>query len=232
MPEEPPARRGRRLRAADLRPAAFAALVLGGTGAFAVLGAPDPDRLAEFTRGLGPFGAVCFVLAAAALTVLTFPKPVLAIAAGTVFGAWVGTLVVVTGATLGATGAFLLSRRFGRARVLALGRGRLASVDGWLGSRGFVTVLCLRLFPLAPFSLVNYAVGGTSVRLRDFLPATAVGIVPGTYVFAALGGSYRHPEIAPVVTAVVFGLVLVVAGPLLPRLRGSLPPPPGPAGDQ
>lgn len=198
---------------------ALVAVVVGGTAAFAVCGTPTWEGLEEPIRGLGPLGALLFVVVGAALTMLTFPKPVLAIAAGVFFGAVAGTGVVLAGATVGAVGAYLLSRRLGRRVVVERSWDKLAWIERWLGSKGFVTILYARLIPVVPFAVVNYAAGISAVRLRDFVPATALGIIPGTYVFAALGGSYRDLGSPTMLTALALGVALGILGPLLQKLR-------------
>lgn len=85
-----------------------------------------------------------------------------------------------------------------------------AHVDRWLGARGFLAVLTLRLVPLVPFYAANYAAGVTAIRLRDFAAGTAVGIVPGVVVYTILGARASDPT-GPVFLLAVAGLVVLAA---------------------
>jgi uncharacterized membrane protein YdjX (TVP38/TMEM64 family) len=98
-----------------------------------------------------------------------------------------GVALVVTGATLGASASFLIARHGARravARRLAR-EPRLAAIDRAVATDGRRIVFLLRLSPVFPFALLNYALGATQIAFRDFLIAT-IGILPGTtlYVYA------------------------------------------------
>lgn len=174
-------------------------------------------------RGLGPAGPIAFVLLYAALTVLLVPGSVITAVGGALFGVGLGTLLAVIGASLGATAAFGLGRRLGRAEVEALAGRRVGSLDRWLGRRGFVAVLYLRLVPVVPFNVFNYVAGVTALRLRDYVLGTLLGIIPGAFAFAALGGSIRDPKSPTLFLAAGLALLLAVGGPLVERLRRRRP---------
>lgn len=151
---------------------------------------------------------------------LLVPASPFTIAAGVLFGPVLGTLTALVGATLGATGAFLLGRSLGRDAVAAFGGRPLERIDRALAQRGFVALLIVRLVPLFPFNLVNVAAGVTGLRLRVFVLATAVGIVPGTVAFAALGGTIDDPTSPAFIAALaLFVVVTVGAGLMARRLR-------------
>ena len=112
---------------------------------------------------------------------------ILTLACGFVFGPWVGTGVVIVGATAGATLAFLGARYlFADAARRRMGP-RLAKVAAGFEENGFSYLLFLRLVPLFPFWLVNLASALTGVRTGTYVAATALGIVPGSFVYAFLG---------------------------------------------
>lgn len=212
----------RRVRAGfggTLRIGVLAVLALGGTAGFAVLHATDPGQVQLLLIRVGGWAPLLFVSGCAVLTMLGFPKPVLAAAAGLAFGTALGTVLAVLGASLGAAGAYFLARRVGRGPVLHWTRGAAGMTGLWLGSHGFVAVLYARLLPAVPFALANYVAGVSGVRFGAFIAATALGIIPGTWVFAALGGSVENPSLTVVVTAIGLSVILAVAGPLLTRAR-------------
>lgn len=203
------------------------ALVVGGvTLAFFLTGGIGEDDLAAAIRETGPAAAVVYVLAYALLTILLFPGSLLTAVGGVLFGTGWATLLAVIGASLGAAGAFGLGRRLGREQVARLAGRRISALDRWLTRQGFVAVLYARLIPVIPFNVLNYGAGVTGVRFRDYLLATVIGIVPGTFAYAALGGSFRDPLSPVFLTAVGLIVLLLVAGPLVNRLlrsRGAVP---------
>lgn len=214
--------RDARRRAARIRLVVLAVVVGGLGAAFLLNGARVEDALTD-VRGLvdraGPVGPVLFVATYAVLVALLVPGSPLTVAAGVLFGPWGGTALVVVGATLGATTAFLWGRRLGRDAVEELAGDRSRRVDEWLGERGVVAVLYLRLVPLVPFNLLNPIAGVTGVRLRDFVVGTALGIVPGTFAFAALGGSIDDLTSPTFLGALALLVVLAVIVPWLDRRR-------------
>lgn len=147
----------------------------------------DVDDVRAQTAELGWAGAVVFVLAYGAVTLSPVPKNVVTIAAGLVWGFGPGVVLVYAGALLGAAVAFLVGRRLGREAVERLTGARVARLDEVLARRGLLAVLGVRLVPLVPFTLVNYGAGLTAVRVRDYALGTAIGIIPGTVAYVALG---------------------------------------------
>lgn len=131
--------------------------------------------------------ALAFVVYAGA-TALSLPGAlVLSLAVGFVFGRWVGTALVVVAATVGATLVFLAARYLfadaARRRLGSVG----AKINAGFTDNAFSYLLFLRLVPLFPFFLVNLAPAFTSIPLRTYVLATAIGIVPGTFVYVNLG---------------------------------------------
>jgi uncharacterized membrane protein YdjX (TVP38/TMEM64 family) len=141
-----------------------------------------------------PFAAA-FVLAYIAQTAFSLPgAAVLSLAAGAVFGVLQGTLLVVTGATVGAVLAFLVSRTLLRDWVVEKFGGRMEGIDRGLRENGLSYLLFLRLVPLFPFFLVNLACGVTGLPLRTYALGTLFGIMPGSLVFVNAGASLAAIE--------------------------------------
>ncbi len=182
-PADPPSGRAR-LVARLLLVAAVAAAAL----AFGPRAAAAIPQFAAWVEGLGAVGAAAFVLAYVVVTVSLVPASLLTLAAGAVYGLARGIPLVLAGAALGATAAFLLSRyalRDAVERRLA-SRPRLAAVMDAVSRDGRRIAFLLRLSPAVPFGLLNYALGATRLRLADFVVAL-VGIVPGTSLFVYYG---------------------------------------------
>jgi uncharacterized membrane protein YdjX (TVP38/TMEM64 family) len=197
--------------------AALALLIVVGR----VAGGSVP-QLAAWVEGLGLWGPVAFVAVYAVATVAFVPGSVLTLAAGAIFGLAAGTLWVFIAATIGAALAFLVSRHLARAAIeqRVAGDARFAAVDRAVAERGLAIVTLLRLSPVFPFNLLNYALGLTRVSFRDYLIGS-VGMLPGTllYVYygavagevAALAGGAATAKGAGTYALWAVGLVATVA---------------------
>jgi uncharacterized membrane protein YdjX (TVP38/TMEM64 family) len=139
----------------------------------------------------GPLGPILFIGAYVVATVFLIPASVLTVAAGFLFGPILGSVVVSIAATLGATAAFLVGRYLARPAVAqrAAEDSRFAAVDKAIAAQGAKIVLLLRLSPLLPFSLLNYALSLTSIPLGSYIGASWAGMLPGTIAYVALGGA-------------------------------------------
>jgi uncharacterized membrane protein YdjX (TVP38/TMEM64 family) len=163
--------------------AVVAALVVLGRQ----LGAALP-RFAAWVESLGPWGPLVFIVGYAAAVVAFVPGSLLTLAAGAIFGVAWGVVWVFAAALVGSTAAFLVARYVARdavARRLAANP-RFAAIDKAVGREGRKIVFLLRLSPLFPFTLLNYALGLTTVRLTDYVLA-AVGMIPGTILYVYYG---------------------------------------------
>lgn len=147
-------------------------------------------RLQAFSAGNPLLAMAAFMVLYMLQTALALPgAAILSLAAGALFGPLAGTLCAVSAATLGATLSFLVTRYLLHDAVQARFAPRLAVLNRELAARGFNYLLFLRLVPLFPFFLVNLAAGLTSLPLRTFVLATALGIIPGGAVYVNAGAS-------------------------------------------
>lgn len=219
----PPARPGLKL--------AILALFGGGIAAFFLLDGQrylnletikaNRDALLAFAdRHFLAALAIAFLVYAGTVALSLPGGLVLSLTMGFVFGRWVGTLLVVIAATVGATLVFLAARYLfadaARRRLGPLG----AKINAGFTADAFSYLLFLRLVPLFPFFLVNLAPAFTSIPLRTYVVATLIGIVPGTFVYVNLGQTLgRIDSLQGLVsgeTLVAFGLLGAFA--LLPVL--------------
>jgi uncharacterized membrane protein YdjX (TVP38/TMEM64 family) len=168
----------------------------------------------EYVRGAGPIGYVVYALVYAICCVLFIPATVLTIGAGAIFGVVAGSIVVVAGATLGATLSFLLARTVMRKKVesMTAGNAKFRSLDRAITREGAKIVLLIRLAPVFPFTYINYAFGLTGIKLVPYVLATLFGILPGTIAFvylsdaavtAATGSAGQAKTIINIVGAVI-----------------------------
>jgi len=130
-----------------------------------------------------------YVLSYIFATILMLPGSILTLAAGFVFGLPIGVALVSLSSVVGACCAFLVGRHLARDWVAAriAGLPRFSALDAATGRDGFLIVLLVRLSPLFPFNLTNYGLGLTSVRFRDYLIASWIGMLPGTVLYVYLG---------------------------------------------
>ncbi len=143
----------------------------------------------DWVGGLGPWGAVVFIVIYVVATVLFIPGSVLTLGAGALFGLVYGSIYVSIGSTLGATAAFLVGRYLARDAIARKieGKPRFAAIDKAVASEGWKIVGLTRLSPVFPFTLLNYAFGLTRVSLRDYVLASWIGMMPGTVMYVYLG---------------------------------------------
>ena len=178
-------------------------------------------QFAEYINSLGAIGAVVFVLGYVLACIAFVPASILTLAAGAIFGLAKGIALVFVAAMLGATAAFLIARYVARGAIEKRvgGNPRFAALDAAIGAQGRRIVFLLRLSPLFPFSLLNYALGLTRVTFADYVIGN-VGMLPGTvlYVYygrlvgdvAALAGGVQAPKDAGYYAVLILGLVATV----------------------
>jgi len=146
-------------------------------------------RLAERARATGGLGAAAFFLAYVVSTVAFLPGSILTLGAGFAFGPVWGLALASPASVAGATCAFLLGRTLLRGWAAArVGESpRLTAIDAAVGREGFKIVLLLRLSPLFPFNVLNYALSLTRVRTGTYVLASFLGMLPGTALYVYLG---------------------------------------------
>lgn len=144
-----------------------------------------------WVRGIGPIGYVVYVLAYAICCVLILPALALTLGAGAIFGFVAGSLVVIVGATFGATLAFILARTVLRHRVerMTANNAKFRALDRAITREGTKILWLVRLSGFPPFTWVNYAFGLTGVRLTQYIVITFFGIIPGTLAFTYAGAA-------------------------------------------
>ncbi|WP_174551044.1 TVP38/TMEM64 family protein [Nocardia alba] len=173
---------------------------------------PGPQLIRDWAGDAGPLLPVLFFLFYAVLAVAPVPRTVLTVTSGVLFGPVLGSVIAMAATAVSATVALLGVRALGRERVADhLTHPAVRAIDARLAHRGWLAVAALRLIPLAPFSIVNYCCGLSSVRVRPYLAATVIGSAPGTIATVVLAGSLAgdtHP-IAITVSAICLSLGLI-----------------------
>jgi uncharacterized membrane protein YdjX (TVP38/TMEM64 family) len=210
-----------------------AALVLGALGLLAAVRFLPVGEviaaLADRVRGTGPAGVATFGAAYVAAELLALPLAPFTLGAGWAFGALLGAAVTVPATTVGATAAFALTRALIREPDrLAAGEGRLSRAVRTAGEGGFRLVFLLRLSPLTPFSVLNFAFGATPMRTRDFALATFLGTIPSALAYGFLGSLLARPGDpipgGPWLAAGGVAATMAIAWALRGRLAGGARP--------
>jgi uncharacterized membrane protein YdjX (TVP38/TMEM64 family) len=178
---------------------------------------PSERQLRADVLRLGVFAPVDFILLYAFFTLLFLPKAVLSILAGATFGLSLGLAYVLIGAMVGAVIAFLLSRFVAREPTKRLAGVHLARLDEMIAKNAFVGIVVARLIPVVPFTLLNYAAGLTAIRLGTFASASAIGMIPGTFVYVSIGAFGVHPRTWEFWLAVTLALIMMIAGAIAVR---------------
>lgn len=176
------------------RAAAILAVRLAAAGLILLASPALAPRLAPFLErleGLGGWAPVVFVAGYAIATVCLVPGSLLTMAAGLIFGVWRGALLAFCGASLGAAASFLIARYLARGAVerRLAGKPAFARIDRAVGRDGLKIAILLRLVPLVPFVWLNYALGLTRVRFRDYLLAS-LAMLPGAFLYAYYGRAF------------------------------------------
>ena len=149
-----------------------------------------PAGLGSFLERTGIWGPVVFALVYAAGVCLFIPGTLLTTLGGAIFGPYRGFLYVWAGAMLGASIAFWIGRTLGRDLAASLVGDRLKKYDEAIERNGFATTLYLRLVYF-PFTPMNFGMGLTRVRFRDYFFGTALGIIVGVFIFTFFVGTVR-----------------------------------------
>jgi len=165
-------------------------VILSTTAAFLPV-MQSVKAFSDWVPTLGAVGVVVFILAHAVATMLFLPGWIFTLAAGLIYGVSRGTAVALTGTVLGSSAAFLCGRYLVREHVSAVTEGneKFAAIDRAIGEQGWKIVALLRLSPIVPFNASNYFCGITAVPFWRYVIASAVGMLPGTLLYAYLGGA-------------------------------------------
>jgi len=143
----------------------------------------------QWTEQAGTIGALALGTGYIVAALLLFPGAILTMGAGFLYGLLWGTVIVSISSTIAACLAFLIARSFGRSRVAdkIAGNEKFSAVDRAVAEQGFKVVFLIRLSPLFPYGLQNYAFGLTDIRLPSYALASWTGMIPGTILYVYFG---------------------------------------------
>jgi uncharacterized membrane protein YdjX (TVP38/TMEM64 family) len=176
----------------------------------------EMEQLRGWIEGLGLWGPLVYILLYSLTPSLFLPGLPMTVVAGLAFGPFYGTIFAITGATMGASLAFLVARYFAREQVANLLSERLAAIDEGVKKKGWVFVAITRLIPLFPFNMLNYAFGLTSIRFSHYVLASFVFMLPGTTAYVVFSSSLLDLIKGRVSMEFVAGVALVLIVSLFP----------------
>jgi uncharacterized membrane protein YdjX (TVP38/TMEM64 family) len=151
----------------------------------------NADGLGRLLDATGLWAPVAFTLIYAIGVCLFIPGTLLTGLGAALFGPYRGFAVVWFGAMLGASASFFIGRTLGREFAASLIGERLRKYDEAIERNGFATVLYLRLIYF-PFTPMNFGMGLTGVRFRDYFFGTGLGILVGTFIFTFFIGNLKE----------------------------------------
>ena len=209
-----------------LIPRLVLALGIAGTAIWVAFNQHQFDRapIEGLMHGLGIWAPLVYVALFAIGTVVFAPGVIFGLAGGALFGPLWGTVLNLCGGTLGAIAAFLVARYLAQDWVRRKAAGRLEKLITGVEVEGWRFVAFVRLVPLFPFNLANYAFGLTRIPLTPYVLATLVCMVPGSLAYSWLGYAGRE-ALEGNDTAIRYGLMalaLLAAIAFLPRLMRHL----------
>ena len=191
-------------------------------GTLALTGSiPSPDEVRDFGADLGDWAYVMFV---PLFVVVNFVLwwPILAGAAGLLFGTAVGTPLVLAGVTASSLTQMFVARRLAAGHHGSLLPARTRSIEEFLTRHGAIAVMESRIVPLLPWGVVNFSAGLSRLRFRDLAVGTVIGAAPKVFAYVALGGSLSDLSSPDAIVAIVLLVVLAVAGAFFVRRQIAL----------
>ncbi len=184
------------------------------------------EQFKETIRSLGAWGPVLYIVIYLLRPLILFPAGLLSASAGFIWG-MEGLIYLLVAANISAAAEFLIARSFGRKLVEKyVSQGKIARLDEKIERHGFMTVLLIRLVPNVAWDIQNITLGLTRVSFGEYLLATFIGIIPGSFAFVFFGSSLIDILTDPnnmgkVVTAGIVLVLIVLLQKFLKRKHGG-----------
>lgn len=177
-----------------------------------VIGGIDRQQLQTWLEAMGVFAPIIYILLYTVATWLILPSTPLNLTGGAIFGIWWGTLWTTVAALLGAIASFGFTRTIGRELITRKLAGRWDAVDAEIRQGGLFYMFAIRLLPIIPYGIVNFAAGLTSIKFKDYFIGTLLGTLPGVLPFVMIGagiGELSRGNILPLICAFALTGILV-----------------------
>ena len=184
----------------------------------------DIQLLSDWLQLAGWWAPVVFIFIYAIATVLFLPGSVLTISGGILFGPVLGSLCNIAGASIGAGLSFLIARYLASDWVSQRAGGRLKQLIDGVETEGWRFVAFVRLVPLFPFNLLNYALGLTKIRFIEYLLASCIFMSPGAIAYTYLGHAGREAITGGdgLINTILIAIALLAIVMFIPRFVATL----------
>ncbi|WP_017306161.1 TVP38/TMEM64 family protein [Spirulina subsalsa] len=189
-----------------------------------LIGGIDQDTLEQWLEQAGILAPIIYIILYTLGTILLLPSTPLNLTGGAIFGTVWGTIWTTVAAIIAALVAFLFTRTIGRDWVAQKFQGKWEVLDAELRQGGLFYMFAIRLLPLIPYGIVNFAAGLTSIRVRDYCIGTALGTVPGILPFVMMGAglqALKQGDMLPILVASTLTGLLVGGATWYRRRRQS-----------
>ncbi len=175
------------------------------------------DRIAEFSQFLrgNPFAPFIMTLVYIGGSLIMIPITVLILGTVLIFDPVTGFAYAWVGCHISATVAYGIGRMLGREPVRKMTGSRVNQISRKLGDRGIISVVTLRVVPVAPFTVINLVSGASHISLKDFLAGTVIGMTPGILAVAVLKtrleAAIRNPGLGSIAVLALLLIIVVIA---------------------
>jgi len=182
------------------------------------------DLLEQWLEQAGWWAPVLFIAFYISATVLFLPGSVFTLAGGVIFGPFYGILYNLIGATIGASISFLIARYLASDFVSQRSGGRLKQLINGVEAEGWRFVAFVRLVPLFPFNLLNYALGLTKIRFSEYVLASFIFMAPGAAAYTYIGYAGRDALAGGdgFIKNILIALALLAVAIFLPRFVATV----------
>jgi uncharacterized membrane protein YdjX (TVP38/TMEM64 family) len=177
----------------------------------------SPEMIRDWILSWGLLAPIIFIILFIARAFILFPSPIIAIASGLTFGFWYGLLFTFIGTNLSAIATFIAVRTLGSKVVKKSWDEKYNFAKKQINDRGFIYLLILRLLPFINFDIVSYAASFSSVKFRDYVWATCIGVIPGTIIYTSIGSSVHSEESSSLIISISFLVILMLLPVLFHR---------------
>ena len=184
----------------------------------------DATALENWVKNAGTAGPAVFMLIYAIGTILFLPGSVLTLAGGALFGPVWGTFYNLTAATIGAMISFIAARYLAHDWVEKKAGGRMKQLKQGVEGEGWKFVAFVRLVPLFPFNILNYALGLTRIKFSHYSIATYICMLPGAIAYTYLGYAGREAIGGgeDMIQKIMLAIALLAIVGFLPSIIGRL----------
>ncbi|HEY3053608.1 MAG TPA: TVP38/TMEM64 family protein [Thermoanaerobaculia bacterium] len=169
-----------------------------------------PQQIAQWLRDVGDrwWAPIAFVGLYTVFNVFLVPATILTLTAGVVWGWLIGGLWVLAASTVASALPYFVGRS-GAGWAEELLERRAGRIHRALRNEGFISLLLMRLVPVVPYNVLNYAAGVAGIKVRDYLLATFIGTIPGIFIFTYLASSIASGLVSP---RAAFVRILIAGG--------------------